>query len=787
MSGRKAIIAVVCLVGMHAAVSTFAQEETGAPPRRPSLAERLQRFRHDLFGDSNKEPRDLVETPNMPSNARASTKSMGRSRPVMVSPPAAQAQTADSYAPPFTQPETVQTLVAPQRMQMQSARRAQSGAPPVTVIRPNGGQVSQEATGGSLRKPILEARRRAMEPIAEEVEEVEVIEAAEERLTDVESDYAETVEEMPAEEPTLADEREAASNDDDFESEYAEHETDVRAESMPAEDDDQTLTREATVPPGFERNSLRPTPAQAEEPQADEPEADAEVEELETVAAPEEPSDEILFTSQSPVLAVAASGPRTVMIGKEAEFVVRVTNSGATANNVVIKVIIPNYADVASCRSSSGTAQPPSRGELNSGMDWTLERLEEYAEETLTLKLIPRKSSPLDLAISYTFAPETSQTMVEVQEPKLAMSISGPTEVLFGQTKVYKLTISNPGNGATHNVSVGLLPIGRGGEAQGTHRLGTLEAGESKTIDIELTARQAGAIEIKAQSFADGGLRSEAAQEVLVRRAELQVSVEAPQVKYAGTPATYQIKVQNSGDALADGVELSAMLPPESKFLSASGGRLDPQQGRVTWVVGALPAGGERSFELQCALNTPGENRLQVAVDGGGELTATALANTRVEAIADLKLEVRDPQGPVAVGDDAVYEIRIRNRGTKSAQSVDLAVFFSEGLEPSAAEGGPHDLGAGQVVFRPIASIAAGDTAVFHVRAKAAAPGNHVFRAEVVCSSLDTKLAAEEATHFYGDQRTAAAPKREPTLAKPPEASQPQSLEDDAPPQNPYE
>ena len=106
---------------------------------------------------------------------------------------------------------------------------------------------------------------------------------------------------------------------------------------------------------------------------------------------------------------------------------------------------------------------------------------------------MPRKSSPLDLAISYTFTPETTQTMVEVQEPKLAMSLTGPSEVLFGQTKVYKLTISNPGNGDTHNVSVTLLPIGHGSEAPGTHKLGNLAAGESKTIDIELTARQSGA------------------------------------------------------------------------------------------------------------------------------------------------------------------------------------------------------------------------------------------------------------------------------------------------------
>ncbi len=510
-------------------------------------------------------------------------------------------------------------------------------------------------------------------------------------------------------------------------------------------------------------------------PVAEEPAAPLEPEPLEP--EPLEPVAEqgpnVLFSAESPVLSVEATGPRSVMIGKPAEFEVTVRNTGAAANNVVVKVNVPNYADVADVRASSGNAQPPGLGAMNGGLEWTIDRLESSGEETLTLKLVPRKSSPLDLAVSYSFTPEVSQTMVEVQEPKLAMSLSGPAEVLFGETKVYKLTISNPGNGDTQNVSVGLLPIGSSGEASGTHKLGTLAAGESKTIDIELTARQAGAMTIKAHSFADGGLRAEAAAQVLVRRAALEVSVEAPRVKYAGTPATYQVTVKNTGDAIAEHVQLSAILPPDAKFLAAAGGRLDPQQAQVSWNVGALPAGGERLFELHCALNTPGDNRLQFTAGGQGDLSAAATTNTQVEAIADLKLEVRDPQGPVAVGEDAVYEIRIRNRGTKAARGVDLAVFFSQGLEPTMAEGGPHDLGNGQVIFRPIASIAAGDVAVFRIKAQAEESGNHVFRAEVVCESLDTKLAAEDATHFYGDARVASRPQAAQPLAADPDAQEP--------------
>jgi uncharacterized repeat protein (TIGR01451 family) len=464
----------------------------------------------------------------------------------------------------------------------------------------------------------------------------------------------------------------------------------------------------------------------------------------------------VLFATASPALSVEATGPRKVLIGREAHFVVKVRNSGAPANNLIVTVNLPSYAEVTALDGSAGSVQPPAPGERREPLEWKISRMEAHSEETLNIKLVPRKSTPLDLAVQCAFTPEASQTLVEVQEPKLVMMISGPDEVLFGESKMYKLTLSNPGNGDTENVTVALSPLGRGSEGGASHRVGTLRAGESKSIDIELTARQAGAVTIKAQAFADGGLRTEAAEQILVRRANLRIEVEAPRVKYAGTVGTYHVKVINAGNATAENVQLSAMLPPDAKFVSTNGGgRLDEQQGKVNWAVGTLQPGGQRVFETHCSLIAPGENRTQFVAVAEGDLSAAATSTTHVEAMADLKLEVRDPQGPIAVGEEAVYEVHVRNRGTKAAEHVDLAIFFSEGLEAVSAEGGAHEIAPGQVVFKPITSLGAGDTAVFRVRSRAERSGTHRFRAEVLCQSLHTKLAAEETTHFYGDDRAA--------------------------------
>ena len=54
------------------------------------------------------------------------------------------------------------------------------------------------------------------------------------------------------------------------------------------------------------------------------------------------------------------------------------------------------------------------------------------------------------------------------------MTMSGPGEIPYGQSKLFKLTMTNPGNGDAENVIVSLLPMGRGSEAGTNQRLGTL-------------------------------------------------------------------------------------------------------------------------------------------------------------------------------------------------------------------------------------------------------------------------------------------------------------------------
>jgi uncharacterized repeat protein (TIGR01451 family) len=482
--------------------------------------------------------------------------------------------------------------------------------------------------------------------------------------------------------------------------------------------------------------------------------------------AASEDSDDLLFKRQSPLIGIETNGPRTMIVGKEGTYTVTVQNSGeVAANEVVVTIRIPDWADVVGSKETSGVAHVPAAissdasastatatGNLNE-VRWTLPRLEAKSKEQLSLQIVPRQSRPFDLAVQWTFTPITQSTVVQVQEPKLVMNLSGPADVLFGDTKIYKMTLSNPGTGDAENVVIHLSPLTGHPGAPTKHQIGTIKAGDNKVIEVELTARQAGQVVIHATAAAEGGLQAEVSEEVTVRRAELQVKIVGAKARYAGTVASYHVEVVNSGNAPAEDVQVIAALPAGAKFLNAtSGGQASSDGAKVHWTIPTVRDGGNVVLELKCQVNNPGVNRLAVQSTAVGELSAATEDVCQVEALADLKLDVIEPKGPIAVGADVNYEIRLVNRGSKGASDVKIVGYFSGKIDPVTATGGEHRLVPGIVIFKPIAALPPGGEATFKITAMAKAPGHHMFKAEVVCETAGAKLGSEHTTLFYGDE-----------------------------------
>ncbi|HLA85487.1 MAG TPA: hypothetical protein VJL29_11890 [Thermoguttaceae bacterium] len=475
--------------------------------------------------------------------------------------------------------------------------------------------------------------------------------------------------------------------------------------------------------------------------------------------------DGVLLARRSPILNVETLGPARIAVGKQSTYEIHVENAGeVAAEDVVVTIGLPEWAEVRGREATSGAILAEESPDGSLRMLWRIGPMEAKARQKATLAIVPRESRPIDLAVRWDFTPIASQTVIEVEEPRLSLQLAGPREVRFDEPQVFKLEIANSGNGAADDMVLTLMPLSPGDGAPTQHRLGTLAAGQSKMIDMELTARQAGTLAVRMELRCDGPAKATLNEALLVRKANVEVAVEAPKMQYTGAVATYRVRVRNSGNTAAEKVRLVAKIPPEAQLIAVKGeGRPGPDGQSVEWTLGQLPEGAEQELLVQCRLGREGYSQFKAEATGD-KVAAETTAVTRVESIADLALAVRDPSGPVPLGETAEYTLVIHNRGTKDAAGVEGIAYFSAGIEPISAEGSHYQIRPGQVVFDSIGVVPAGKKVVLKVTAQAQSPGNHMFRAEVYCQPLGTKLVGEETTHFY--QGDADLPAERPMLSE---------------------
>lgn len=469
------------------------------------------------------------------------------------------------------------------------------------------------------------------------------------------------------------------------------------------------------------------------------------------VVAQEDPND-LLLTQKMPLIASRVSGPRQIVIGRKATYRVTIVNRGdASARQLVTTVDSPEWADIISTKTSNGTVD---HRRTEGQLEWEIDQFAAKSTSTLDITLIARSGRPIELGVNWKHAPVSSSTLVEVQEPKLNIEVSGPDDVLFGKPQLYRLTLSNPGTGVAEGVVVQLLPPGKSPAEATSHSMGDLAAGESRSVELELTAREAGQLKLQASATAKGDISAETLKELFCRKPALDVDWRGPEQKYAGAAATYYFRVRNPGTAIAEAVSFVIDLPEGFKLSAASDGQYyDAAKRQVSWKVGSLRPGDDFYMELKGTPLQAGPNHFRFTSATSDQLaTAKSIATTEVVALADLKLEVRDPKGPIPVGTEAIYEVRVRNRGANTAKQINVTALFSAGIEPQSVEGAECTIADGRVALRTIDRLEAGREVLVKIRARALQPGTHIFRTEVDCADLDIKLSADETTRFYADE-----------------------------------
>ncbi|QEG02007.1 Large cysteine-rich periplasmic protein OmcB, serovars L1/L3 precursor [Stieleria maiorica] len=450
--------------------------------------------------------------------------------------------------------------------------------------------------------------------------------------------------------------------------------------------------------------------------------------------------------SELPGIRVVTHGPSSVIIRQTHEFEIRVENRGAIdAEGLMVRAVIPVWADIKGHNASRGSVE---RQGLEEGdrLVWTLDSLPAGTTEKLFVRLQAQRSGTHGLDVDWTLIPQKSIARIEVREPMLDLLIEGPEEVVYGESQTYKVRVLNPGDGVAPNVVFTLSP---NSPTPQTQRIGNIPSGKEAQFEVELTAQDLGDLKIHGLASGDLGLKAQAEKTIRVSAAELEAVLAGPETKYQNTDAMYHLQISNNGQATCKNVVASLALPSGVRYQ----GGIDAaqQQGtKLTWTIQSLPPGASRDYEFSCTMVSPGKQTFDFNAAGSAAGKAAVALDTRVESIADLVMTLQDPAAPAPVGTEVVYEIVIKNRGSRQANGVRAIAQFSNGIEPRRIEGHSGQVLTGQVLLDPIDSIRPGEEVRIRVIAEAESEGHHRFRTEI--RSGETVLVAEEATQFLSKQ-----------------------------------
>jgi uncharacterized repeat protein (TIGR01451 family) len=461
------------------------------------------------------------------------------------------------------------------------------------------------------------------------------------------------------------------------------------------------------------------------------------------------PGERALEGPQKPALVIQKFAPPEIQVGKAAKFAVQVRNiGGQTAENVSIRDEVPHGTRVVNT-----TPRATADGNF---LVWDLGALSTGEQRTVEIELMPTAEGEIGSVATVAYSTQAS-AKTRCTMPQLAVRMTAPSQVMVGQEQRVKIELRNPGTGdATGVMLLENVPdnVKHAAGPALEFEIGTLRAGETRELELVLTADKAGPVVNALTARADGNLQVQQQVEFEVIAPALQLSVEGPERRYLERPATYQVIIENPGTAPAHDIELVTKLPKGMQFVQANNmGEYDAATHSVYWSLAQLPEGEKGSVELVAMPVEPGQQTFEIEGKAQQGLTDEVKQDVLVEGLAAIMFEVRDLEDPIEVGGETTYEIRVLNQGSKAAANVQVLVTLPPGIEAISASGETrHTVQGGGVVFEPLAQLAPKTDTVYRVQVKGVQPGDQRVTVQVNTDDISQPIRREESTRVFGDE-----------------------------------
>ncbi|MHC4340685.1 MAG: hypothetical protein ACYSX0_10810 [Planctomycetota bacterium] len=451
-------------------------------------------------------------------------------------------------------------------------------------------------------------------------------------------------------------------------------------------------------------------------------------------------------TSSSAIL-VERGGPGEVPVGQPYDYEIRITN---LTDLLLDDVVVSEFAEEGFALNSS---EPEPDPDAAGATHWTLGTLGPKEIRTIKVNATHSTTGETMNRCEVIFRSLVHAKTLVVQ-PMLTLAWEAETQGLVGDPTTIRLTVSNPGTGATQGVVIeATLPEGLSGpdgKPEVRIEVGTLAPGESKESNVAVSADRTGSFELKASATGAGELSAETeALSLGFFKPALSVKASGPAEWLLDLDLTYSIIVKNNGDGPARETKVTLPLPAGLEFKSASDDG-SPIGNGVMWLLRTLEPGAERTLTVTLSGAQAGDVKTSVTAQAHAAGEVSAPLELKLIGMPALLLEVGDTQDPVAVGGESVYEITVKNTGSAAGTNISITCEMEKSMEYVATEGPTSATLSGKVIaLGTVDSLDRGQAVTWRVRVKAVAAGDIRFKVSMNSDQLSRPVDESEATKFF--------------------------------------
>ena len=456
-----------------------------------------------------------------------------------------------------------------------------------------------------------------------------------------------------------------------------------------------------------------------------------------------------------PHVTLRKDAPETASVGVPLDYIITVSNEGqSTAYEVAVE------DELAQGVNLENTNPVADFDRATRKLRWKFDELPSGQQKQIRVQVIPTGEGTLDSTASVRFKAQVKASTV-ITAPKLALELSGPTEVKLGDEVNFRYLVRNDGSGSAQGVLLrSVLPAGlkhsEGNDLE--YEISSLASGEEREIVLTVVAAEPGEYHNTAEVTSAGVASAMGEAVINIVGSQLKVERLGPERRYVGRPAQFQNIVSNETNFEATNCVVLERVPVGMKFVAAPNAQYNPQDRVITWRIDRIAPGKQVVLDVDLMPEAPGDVDTIVEVVENAGFRSRATKTVAVEDIHNVSADISRLDGPVAVGEKFTFAITVDNRGTANANEVQLTIQVPRQIKVIAAgsqEAGisaRHQLETNAVLYNPILKVEPGQVKTFQLVLQGQQPvKNALVKAQLKYAEMMEPLVVSESVTVYSD------------------------------------